>query len=146
MYTKLHARLWIRLQGDIESYAAMSPKDLTDRFEHISGSEQHRKQYHELEQQKLKAEEQTSFLFSKRKTVTQEKKQKKEQKDEAEKHVRMQQELVSHDSSVCSARMLVHARRRPKPGQRTCDEMLESQLCVQTFALTFFCNCNCQGK
>ena len=83
------------LQGDIESYAAMSPKDLTDRFEHISGSETYRKEYHQLEQQKLKAEEQTSFLFSKRKNVTQEKKQKKEQKDEAEKHVRMQQELVS---------------------------------------------------
>lgn len=73
----------------------MSPKDLTDRFEHISGSETYRKQYHELEQQKFKAEEQTSFLFSKRKGVAQEKKQKKEQKDEAEKHVKMQQELVS---------------------------------------------------
>ena len=76
----------------------MSPKDLTDRFEHISGSERHRKQYHELEQQKLKAEEQTSFLFSKRKTVTQEKKQKKEQKEEADRHIRMQQELVSQFS------------------------------------------------
>jgi len=83
------------LQGDIESYAAMSPKDLTDRFEHISGSETYRKRYHELEAQKLKAEEQTSFLFSKRKGVTQEKKQKKEQKEEAEKHVKMQEELVS---------------------------------------------------
>lgn len=86
----------------------MTPKDLTDRFEHISGSETHRKQYHELEAQKLKAEEQTSFLFSKRKAVTQEKKQKKEQKDEAEKHVKMQQELVSLTSalfpgSVCKA-------------------------------------------
>ncbi|KAL3149139.1 hypothetical protein ABBQ32_001975 [Trebouxia sp. C0010 RCD-2024] len=87
------ARNFLVFQGDIESYAAMSPKELTDRFEHISGSETHRKQYHELESQKLKAEEQTSFLFSKRKTVTQEKKQKKEQKEEAEKHVKMQQEL-----------------------------------------------------
>lgn len=72
----------------------MSPEDLTDRFEHISGSETYRKRYHELEAQKLKAEEQTSFLFSKRKGVTQEKKQKKEQKEEAEKHVKMQEELV----------------------------------------------------
>lgn len=82
-------------QGDIESYAAMSPKELTDRFEHISGSEAYRKEYVQLDQQKLKAEEQTSFLFSKRKGVTQEKKQKKEQKEEAEKHLRMQEELVS---------------------------------------------------
>ncbi|DBA97424.1 TPA: hypothetical protein ACH3X1_015143 [Trebouxia sp. C0004] len=87
------ARNFLVFQGDIESYAAMSPKDLTDRFEHISGSETYRKQYHELEAQKLKAEEQTSFLFSKRKGVTQEKKQKKEQKEEAEKHVKMQEEL-----------------------------------------------------
>ena len=96
-------------QGDIESYAAMSPKDLTDRFEHISGSETYRKQYHELESQKLKAEEQTSFLFSKRKGVTQEKKQKKEQKEEAEKHVKMQEELVGcvsdllpNSKAICS--------------------------------------------
>lgn len=81
----------------------MSPKELTDRFEHISGSEMHRKQYHELEQQKLKAEEQTSFLFSKRKGVTQEKKQKKEQKEEAEKHVRMQQELVNNSFCHCQS-------------------------------------------
>ena len=89
----------------------MTPKDLTDRFEHISGSEMHRKQYHDLEAQKLKAEEQTSFLFSKRKTVTQEKKQKKEQKDEAEKHVKLQQELVSHDSTplACLTDHFAHA-------------------------------------
>ena len=89
----------------------MTPKDLTDRFEHISGSETHRKQYHDLEAQKLKAEEQTSFLFSKRKTVTQEKKQKKEQKEEAEKHVKMQQELVSHDSTplACLMDYFAHA-------------------------------------
>ena len=73
----------------------MSPKELTDRFEHISGSEAYRKEYVQLEQQKIKAEEQTSFLFSKRKGVTLEKKQKKEQKEEAEKHLRMQEELVS---------------------------------------------------
>lgn len=96
------------MKGDIESYAAMSPKELTDRFEHISGSEAHRKQYHELEQQKLKAEEQTSFLFSKRKGVTQEKKQKKEQKEEAEKHVRMQQELVRSTITVsCTSGLLL---------------------------------------
>jgi len=95
----------LSLQGDIESYAAMSPKDLTDRFEHISGSETYRKQYHELEAQKLKAEEQTSFLFSKRKGVTQEKKQKKEQKEEAEKHVKMQEELVGRLLSMLQSQL-----------------------------------------
>lgn len=94
----------------------MSPKELTDRFEHISGSEAHRKQYHELEQRKQKAEEQTGFLFSKRKGVTQEKKQKKEQKEEAEKHVRMQQELVSKPAVAqlsCNWSRVKHSMHSP---------------------------------
>ncbi|KAK9820343.1 hypothetical protein WJX72_009251 [[Myrmecia] bisecta] len=87
------ARNFLVFQGDIESVAAMSARDLTNLFEQISGADALRKDYDELEQAKNQAEENTSFLFSKRKTVAAEKKQKKEQKDEAEKHVKMQQEL-----------------------------------------------------
>ena len=72
----------------------MSPKELTERFEHISGSDQYKKQYEELHAAKAAAEDKVGFLASKKKTITLERKQKKEQKEEAEKHLRMQKELV----------------------------------------------------
>jgi chromosome segregation ATPase len=81
-------------QGDIESVAAMSPMGLTQLFEHISGSEQYKKQYEELESQKSEAEERTAFASQKKRTIMAEKKQKLEQKQEADKHMRLQKELV----------------------------------------------------
>ena len=72
----------------------MTPKDLTAMFEVISGSDAHRKEYEELEAKKSAADDQLRFMFSKKKTVVAERKQKHEQKVEAERHMRMQQELV----------------------------------------------------
>jgi structural maintenance of chromosome 1 len=82
------------VQGDIESVAGLSPKDLCNLVEQISGSAAFKKEYEELEAKKTEADERTSFVFSKKKAVAAEKRQKKEQKEEAEKHIRMQQELV----------------------------------------------------
>ncbi|KAL4421458.1 hypothetical protein ABPG75_010749, partial [Micractinium tetrahymenae] len=87
------ARNFLVFQGDIENVAQMQPRDLTTLFEHISGSAQYRQEYEELEKKKAEAEERVSYIFSRKKAITQEKKQKKEQKEEAEKHQRLQQEL-----------------------------------------------------
>lgn len=43
------------------------------------------------------------LAFSRKKLVAQEKKQKKEQRDEAEKHLQMQRELVRGHASMCTA-------------------------------------------
>ena len=72
----------------------MQPKDLTNLFEHISGSDALKREYEELETKKNEAEDQTAFVFSKKKTVAAERKSKKEQKEEAEKHLAMKKELV----------------------------------------------------
>lgn len=82
------------VQGDVESIASKNPKELTGLFEQISGSEELKKDYEELEVQKARAEETTVFMYQKRKTVAAERRQKKEQKEEAEKHLRLQGELV----------------------------------------------------
>lgn len=82
-------------QGDIESVASKSAKELTVMFEHLSGSDAYRKDYEEYEQKKAAAEEQTSILFSRKKSIVADRKQKKEQKDEAEKHLKLQKELVN---------------------------------------------------
>jgi len=79
----------------VESIASKNPKELTALFEQISGSEELKKDYEDLEFQKGRAEETSVFLYQKRKSVAAERRQKKEQKQEAEKHIRLQEELVS---------------------------------------------------
>mgnify|MGYP002775710628 CR=1 FL=1 len=81
--------------GDVESIASKNPKELTALFEQISGSEDYKKDYEDLEVQKSRAEEKSAFAYQKKRSVTAERKQKKEQKEEAEKHLRLQEELVN---------------------------------------------------
>ncbi|CAM6049750.1 unnamed protein product [Sphagnum compactum] len=87
------ARNFLVFQGDVESIASKSPKELTGLFEQISGSEDLKKDYEELEVQKARAEEKTVFNYQKKRTIAAERKQKKEQKEEAEKHLRLQGQL-----------------------------------------------------
>ncbi|KAJ7566198.1 hypothetical protein O6H91_02G092200 [Diphasiastrum complanatum] len=89
------ARNFLVFQGDVESIASKNPKELTALFEQISGSEELKKDYEELESQKARAEEHSVFTYQKKRTVAAERKQKKEQKEEAEKHIRLQGELKS---------------------------------------------------
>lgn len=89
------ARNFLVFQGDVESIASKNPKELTVLFEQISGSEECKKEYEELEVQKARAEEKSAFTYQKKRSVAAERKQKKEQKEEAERHLRLQGELKS---------------------------------------------------
>ncbi|KAH9288968.1 hypothetical protein KI387_033085, partial [Taxus chinensis] len=91
----LRARNFLVFQGDVESIASKNPKELTALFENISGSEEFKKEYEEREEQKARAEEKTAFIYQKKRTIVTERKQKKGQKEEAEKHLRLQDELKS---------------------------------------------------
>ena len=82
------------LQGDVESIASKSPKDLTALFEQISGSDELKREYEQKEKAKMEAEEHLLLATQKRKNTVLEKKQKKELKEEAEKHMQKQRELV----------------------------------------------------
>jgi structural maintenance of chromosome 1 len=62
-------------QGDVESVASKSPKELTALLEQISGSEDFKEEYDELKQRKESAEENTIFSFQKKKGYAAEKKQ-----------------------------------------------------------------------
>lgn len=83
------------MQGDVESVASKNPRELTNLLEQISGSEEFKRRYEELEEEKARAEEKKALAYQKKKTVNMERKQKKEQKEEAEKHLRLQEQLVS---------------------------------------------------
>ncbi|XP_057449272.1 structural maintenance of chromosomes protein 1-like [Lotus japonicus] len=89
------ARNFLVFQGDVESIASKNPKELTGLIEQISGSDEHRREYEQFEEEKTAAEEKLALAYQKKKTVVMERKQKKEQKEEAEKHLRLQAELKS---------------------------------------------------
>ncbi|KAG8370811.1 hypothetical protein BUALT_Bualt13G0022300 [Buddleja alternifolia] len=89
------ARNFLVFQGDVESIASKNPKELTGLFEQISGSEEYKRQYEELEVQKAEADEKAVLAHQKKKTISAEKKQKKLQKEEAEKHLKLQEQLKS---------------------------------------------------
>ncbi|KAM7259549.1 hypothetical protein ACFE04_015290 [Oxalis oulophora] len=87
------ARNFLVFQGDVESIASKNPKELTALLEQISGSEELKREYEELEEKKGLAEEKSALVYQKKKTIVTERKQKKEQKEEAEKHMRLQEQL-----------------------------------------------------
>lgn len=72
----------------------MNPKDLTALVEKVCGSDGLRSQYEELEARKHAAEERAAFQHTRKKNLLAEKRQKKEQRDEAEKHQKLVEELV----------------------------------------------------
>lgn len=88
------ARNFLVFQGDIEKVASRSPEGLAQLFEQISGSDAYKRPYEEAEEAKRKAEEKASAVFARKKSIQQERKQKKEQKDEAEKFLQLQDSLV----------------------------------------------------
>lgn len=89
------ARNFLVFQGDVESIASKNPKELTALLEQISGSDDLKKDYEDLEEQKARAEEKSALVYQKKRTVVMERKQKKEQKEEAEKHLKLQEQLKS---------------------------------------------------
>lgn len=87
------ARNFLVFQGDVESVASKNSKELTGLLEQISGSDELKKEYEELEEKKASAEEKAALIYQKKKTIGAEKKLKKAQKEEAEKHLKLQDEL-----------------------------------------------------
>ena len=78
----------------MESIASKNPRELTGLLEQISGSDELKGDYEKLEEQKARAEEKSALAYQKKRTIVSERKQKKEQKEEAEKHLRLQDQLV----------------------------------------------------
>lgn len=88
----------------MESIASKNPKELTALLEQISGSEELKREYEDLEEKKASAEEKSALVYQNKRTVVMERKQKKEQKEEAEKHLRLQDQLVSNMEIFISLR------------------------------------------
>jgi structural maintenance of chromosome 1 len=87
------ARNFLVFQGDIEAVAQKSPRDLTQLFEQLSGSDELKQPYIDAQLKVKEAEEENAVVFGKKKTLMSQRKQIKEQKDEAERHMKLVEEL-----------------------------------------------------
>lgn len=92
----------------MESIASKNPKELTALLEQISSSDELRREYDDLEELKARAEENSALVYQEKRTIVMERKQKKAQKEEAEKHIRLQQELVLYTTSAKSCVRLIN--------------------------------------
>jgi structural maintenance of chromosome 1 len=90
------ARNFLVFQGDIENVAQMQPGDLSRMFEQVCGSVALAPEYAAAEGRVRAAEETTALTFTKKRAITAEKRQKKEQKAEAERH----QSLVTEHAQL----------------------------------------------
>src|SRR5436190_13509370 len=80
----IKARNFLVFQGDVESIASQSPKDLTRLIEQISGSLEYKAEYERLEQEAEQALEHQNYNLTRRRGINSELKQYQEQKKEAE--------------------------------------------------------------
>ena len=87
------SRKFLVFQGDVESIAGMAGKDLTAYFEKVSGSDELKEKYLEAEASRNQSEEDYIFHFQKKKGMAAEKKQIKEQQEEANKYRELMETL-----------------------------------------------------
>ncbi|CAM9228761.1 unnamed protein product, partial [Ectocarpus fasciculatus] len=78
------ARNFLVFQGDVESVASKSPVELTKLISQISHADEYEAEYEELLRQRNEAEENTIFSLQKKKMYATQRKEIKEQKDEAQ--------------------------------------------------------------
>ena len=87
------ARNFLVFQGDVESVASKSPLELTKLIEQISGSDQYKAEYDELKRLKEEADENAIFSMQKKKMYVTQKKEVKQQKEEAELYRDLQEDI-----------------------------------------------------
>ncbi|SRR5258708_11369502 len=88
------AKNFLVFQGDVEAVASQSPKELTRLVEQISGSLELAAEYEKAKEDQDRATENATHNFTKRRAITGEIKQYKEQKFEAERFEALCQERV----------------------------------------------------
>ncbi|CAL4137233.1 unnamed protein product, partial [Meganyctiphanes norvegica] len=87
-------------QGAVENIAMKNPKDRTLLFEEISGSGTTKEEYERLKTEMLKAEEDTQFTYQKKKGIAAERKEAKQEKEEAERYQRLKEELAEKQVEI----------------------------------------------
>lgn len=96
------ARNFLVFQGDVEAVASQNPKDLSRLIEQISGSLEHKEAYDAAKAAQDRTRDQLNTATMKRRNVASEWKHFREQKGEAERYHRLQQDKVrATEDLVC---------------------------------------------
>uniref|UniRef100_A0A8C4S928 Structural maintenance of chromosomes protein n=1 Tax=Erpetoichthys calabaricus TaxID=27687 RepID=A0A8C4S928_ERPCA len=90
----IKARNFLVFQGAVESIAMKNPKERTALFEEISRSGELAQEYDKRKKEMVKAEEDTQFNYHRKKNIAAERKEAKQEKEEAERYQRLKDELV----------------------------------------------------
>uniref|UniRef100_H2ZU93 Structural maintenance of chromosomes protein n=1 Tax=Latimeria chalumnae TaxID=7897 RepID=H2ZU93_LATCH len=90
----IKARNFLVFQGAVESIAMKNPKERTALFEEISRSGELAQEYDKRKKEMVKAEEDTQFNYHRKKNIAAERKEAKQEKEEAERYQRLKDELA----------------------------------------------------
>jgi structural maintenance of chromosome 1 len=101
------AKNFLVFQGDVEAVASQSPKELTRLIEQISGSLELAPEYEKAKESQERATENATFNFTKRRGITGEIRQYKEQKNEVDRYERLCQQKVRPEIMV-AVRFVTH--------------------------------------
>jgi len=109
------AKNFLVFQGDVEAVASQSPRDLTRLIEQISGSLELEKEYEAAKLAQERATENATTNFTKRRGITGEIKQYKEQKTEADRYEALIQERVRMQSPKINSLIADRVKGRLDP-------------------------------
>ncbi|XP_061469779.1 structural maintenance of chromosomes protein 1A-like isoform X2 [Rhineura floridana] len=90
----IKARNFLVFQGAVESIAMKNPKERTALFEEISRSGELAQEYDKHKKEMVKAEEDTQFNYHCKKNIAAERKEAKQEKEEADRYQRLKDEVV----------------------------------------------------
>merc|ERR1712001_457564 len=90
----VNAKNFLVFQGSVENISMKNPKERTGLFEEISGSGSKKKEYDQLKEEMMRAEESTQESYQKKKNISIERKEAKMEKEEAEKYKKLQDNLA----------------------------------------------------
>ena len=107
------AKNFLVFQGDVEAVASQSPKELTRLIEQISSSLELAPEYEKAKEAQERATENATFNFTKRRGITGEIRQYKEQKSESDRHKKLCQPKVRSEIMV-ALRTIAHVRSNLK--------------------------------
>jgi structural maintenance of chromosome 1 len=91
----IKARNFLVFQGDVESIASKSPKDLSKLLEQIAGSDELKSEYDRLKELNDQAMEISAFAFNKKRTLLGEMKAVQDQKEDVLKYENLLEEKVT---------------------------------------------------
>ena len=95
------AKNFLIFQGQVESIAMKTPKEMTALFEELSRSGELREEYEQAKLEKNKAEQDTHANFQKKKGVEKQKKEVRLEKEVAQKYAALKTQYVRQEQCWC---------------------------------------------